>query len=159
MYLMYVFSITVSISARLFISQLYFTVWKIKEITQYCAFYAQNTCILSSLVWILSYSGAEKIWVRKSWNILPIRNSDREYWMLYRVFRGPGYLAVFWFGSSPIPSPPLPLDRRHTGRLRKRDDLLTWEGEGVGDTYDRKKSWSSIKSFNTVWPHRTFSER
>jgi hypothetical protein len=40
------------------------------------------------------------------------------------------------FGSSTTPSPPLPfskLDRQHTGRLRKRDKLLTGEGrEGIG---------------------------
>ncbi len=39
-----------------------------------------------------------------------------EYWMIYR---GPGFLAFVWFGSSPTPSPPPPTvskpDRRHTG--------------------------------------------
>jgi hypothetical protein len=39
------------------------------------------------------------------------------------------------------------VDRRHTRRLRKRDNLLTREREGVGrgaDSCDRKKVWSSI---------------
>jgi hypothetical protein len=40
------------------------------------------------------------------------------------------------------------LDRRHTGRLRKRDNLLTREGaEGDvrgAELYDRKRAWSSI---------------
>ncbi len=60
-------------------------------------------------------------------------------------YRGPGFLAVVCFGSSPAPFP-LTLDRRHTGRPRKRDKLLMTERgggvKGVGE--DRKKAWSSI---------------
>jgi hypothetical protein len=49
-------------------------------------------------------------------------------------------LAVVWFGSSSTPSLVNKLDRQHSGRLRKRDDLLTGgggeegavEGEGEG---------------------------
>ncbi len=67
----------------------------------------------------------------------------REYWLIYR---GPGYLAVVWFGSSPTPVSKL--DRRHTGRLRKRDNFLTGEGGRGGwprgKSYDRKEAWSSI---------------
>ncbi len=55
------------------------------------------------------------------------------------------------FGSSPPPPHPLKfskLDRRHKGRLRKRDDLLTGErGEGCGGgakSYHGEKAWSSI---------------
>jgi hypothetical protein len=51
-----------------------------------------------------------------------------------------------------LPHSPLPvikLDRRYTGRARKRDKLLTGErGEGGGrgaESYDRKKARSSIK--------------
>ncbi len=39
------------------------------------------------------------------------------------------------------------LVRRHTGRLRKRDDLLKGEGGGGGrgaESHDHKKAWSSI---------------
>jgi hypothetical protein len=41
------------------------------------------------------------------------------------------------------------LDRRHTGRMRKRDNFLTGEGGRGGgeeptESYDRKKPWSSI---------------
>jgi hypothetical protein len=57
----------------------------------------------------------------------------REYWMIYR---GPGFLAVLWFGSSPTPFPPSPaskLDRRHIGRLRKRDKLRRGEGGVLGE--------------------------
>jgi hypothetical protein len=45
---------------------------------------------------------------------------------------------------------PIPLSRqfaRQTGRLRKRDNLLTGGGEGGGrgvEPYDRKKAWSFI---------------
>jgi hypothetical protein len=45
-------------------------------------------------------------------------------------YRGPGFLTVPWFVSSPAPFPPLvsKLDRRHIGRLRKIEKLLTGEG-------------------------------
>ncbi len=44
-------------------------------------------------------------------------------------------------------SPVSKLDRRHTGRLRKRDNLLTGEGGwggGGAKSYDGEKAWSSI---------------
>jgi hypothetical protein len=65
------------------------------------------------------------------------------------IYRGLGFLPVVSCGSSPTPSP-LPvikLDRRHIGRLRKRDNLLTGDGGGGGGkakSYDGKKAWSSI---------------
>jgi hypothetical protein len=67
----------------------------------------------------------------------------REYWILYR---GPGFLASVWLGSTPTPSPRYPvreLDRRHAGRLGKRDNLLTVEGEEEWATSLFKKAWSS----------------
>jgi hypothetical protein len=67
---------------------------------------------------------------------------DREYWTIYR---GPGFLAVVWFGSSPALCP---LSRQHTGRLRKRDKLLMGEGEGDGR---EQESLVFYKSFNTLW--------
>jgi hypothetical protein len=36
------------------------------------------------------------------------------------------------------------LDRRHTGRLRKRDNLLTGEGGSRAKSYDSEKASSSI---------------
>jgi hypothetical protein len=39
------------------------------------------------------------------------------------IYRGPGFLAVVFIGSSPTPS----------GRLRREDILLKEEGEGVGE--------------------------
>ncbi len=66
------------------------------------------------------------------------KRCPREYW---RIYRGSGFLAVVWLGSSP-PSPPPPvskLDRRHTARPRKRDNLLTGEGRGgVGEERNHK---------------------
>ncbi len=60
------------------------------------------------------------------------------------MYRGPGLLAVVWFGSSPSP-PPSPvskLDRRHTGRLRKKDNLLTEEGGGgAGEGPNHTTAW------------------
>ncbi len=51
------------------------------------------------------------------------------------IYRGPGFLAVLLFGSSPAPSPsPVSkLDWQHTGRPRKRENLMTGEGEGEGE--------------------------
>jgi hypothetical protein len=52
------------------------------------------------------------------------------------------------------PSPPSPV-RRHTGRLRKRDNLLMGEGvRGGGETksYESEKASLIIyKSVNTLW--------
>jgi hypothetical protein len=51
-------------------------------------------------------------------------------------------------GSFPLPLPPSTvreLDRRLTGRLRKRENLLNGEGEEEGvKKYDGEKAWSSI---------------
>jgi hypothetical protein len=67
------------------------------------------------------------------------------------------FTAVALFDSSPTPSlPPVSrLDRRHTGRLRKRDYLLTreevgrWLGEEPNNVIARKLD--PCKSFNTLW--------
>jgi hypothetical protein len=72
------------------------------------------------------------------------------------IYRGPGFLAVrMLFGFSSIPSPPPPvrkLDRRYTGRLRKRGNLLTGE---VG-IIRRPERLVLYKSFNTlcIWPQK-----
>ncbi len=66
------------------------------------------------------------------------------------IYRGSGFLAVVWFGSSRIPLPLAPAskrDRWHTGRLRKREKMLIEEGRGGGratESYDRKKAFSYI---------------
>ncbi len=69
------------------------------------------------------------------------------------IYRGPGFFAVAWSGSSTTLPPPFPplvhnLSRRYTGWLRKRDNLLAGEGcmgewERV-ESYGGKKAWSSI---------------
>ncbi len=54
-----------------------------------------------------------------------------RYWMIYR---GPGFLAVVWFYSYPIPSFPSPVskfDRRQIGRPRKRDNFLADRGQTI----------------------------
>ncbi len=61
------------------------------------------------------------------------------------IYSGPGFLSVVWFDSYPSPSCPPPpvnkLNRRNTGRLRKRDNLLAggevW-GEEPNHTIARK---------------------
>jgi hypothetical protein len=48
------------------------------------------------------------------------------------------------FAPSPFPSTPSPpvnkLDQRNTGRLRKKDNLLMGEGEGVGEEPNHTKA-------------------
>jgi hypothetical protein len=53
--------------------------------------------------------------------------------------------------APPASPPPLDpkLDRRHTGRLRKRDNLLTGERGGT-KSYDGEKAWSSIN--HSIFP-------
>ncbi len=64
----------------------------------------------------------------------------REYWMIYR---GPGFLIL----SSPVGK----VDWRHTGSLRKVDNLMTWGGGGGAKSYDSWKAWSSTyKSLKTL---------
>jgi hypothetical protein len=53
--------------------------------------------------------------------------------------------------SSPPPSPVSKLDRRHTGRLRKRDNLLTREeGMGVGEEPNIQPQESLVSINHTV---------
>ncbi len=72
----------------------------------------------------------------------------REYRMLYR---GPGFFAVVWFAWSPTPLYPfLKLDRRCTGRPRKRDNLLQREGGWSQIIWRGEKAWLVLyKSCNT----------
>jgi hypothetical protein len=60
------------------------------------------------------------------------------------IYRGPGFLAVVLFAPSRVSK----LDRRHKGRPRKRDTILTGEGGGEGvkgaKSYDVERAWSSI---------------
>ena len=67
------------------------------------------------------------------------------------------FFAVVWFGSLHTPYPLSPVSkrvRRHTGRLRKSDNLLTGEG-GRGWARSRiirpQGSLILYKSFNTLW--------
>jgi hypothetical protein len=59
------------------------------------------------------------------------------------IHRGPGFLADLAPRDPLLPSAPVrKLDRGHTGRLRKRDNLLVGEGYGGGgESDDRKKAW------------------
>jgi hypothetical protein len=83
------------------------------------------------------FGGWECIWIHNhtsSFSVSIMLAGSREYWMIYR---GPGFLASYDFGSSPPPPPTL--GRRRTGRLRKRAE---W--------YGSEKSWSSIN--HSIFP-------
>jgi hypothetical protein len=62
------------------------------------------------------------------------------------IYRRPGFLA------RPLPlSPVSKLDRRHTGRLRKRVSLLTGEGEkGMSVEPTIARNLTCYKPFNTL---------
>jgi hypothetical protein len=78
------------------------------------------------IIWLVCFTTSRgTIIVRRT-----VSMQTREYF----IYRGPGFLAIVWFGSSPTLSDDL--DRRHTRRPRKRDNLLTGEG-GRG----RIKDW------------------
>ncbi len=77
----------------------------------------------------------------------------REYWMLYR---GPGFLADAWFGSSPIPSAHSPVIKLFlfiSLPVCHRTSLLSGEGRRGwwrSQIIDCEKAWSSLhNSFNT----------
>ncbi len=65
----------------------------------------------------------------------------REYWMIYR---GPGFLAFVWFGSSPTPSPVSKLFLFRGIPVCRRSSLMTGEGGRGAKSYDRGKTWPSI---------------
>jgi hypothetical protein len=71
------------------------------------------------------------------------------------IYRGPGFLAVVQFGFSPISK----VDRRQTGRLRKRDYSLM--GEGVGGRGGAKSyhDKSEITSFYIGTPDKRLPNR
>ncbi len=99
--------------------------------------------------------------IHHSFNRVLLSAWCREYWMIYR---GPGFPVFVWFGSSPYPPPPSPvskLDRRHTGILRERENLLAREGGGRGaNSYDSKKvCFSMNQSILSVMEHRALATR
>ncbi len=62
-------------------------------------------------------------------------SEDSKHRVRFRMInKGPSFLAVvYFFGSSPLPDPVSKLDRRYTGRLGKRDNLLSGRGRGWGE--------------------------
>jgi hypothetical protein len=57
------------------------------------------------------------------------------------------------YATAHFPSPVSKLDRRHTGRLGKRDNFLTGEG-GSGDGakfIQRRESLVLYNTLNTLW--------
>jgi len=73
---------------------------------------------------------------------------SREYWMIYR---GPGFLVVVWFSSTPIlsPNPGTPSGCWTGGTQWHRKILLRQLADGRGcvwgaESCDGEKAWSSI---------------
>ncbi len=90
----------------------------------------------------------EKFYIKKvdlklrwfsSWVSIKTSKLQREYWM---INRGPCFLAVVWFGSSP--SPVIKLSLYHSLPVCRRSGLLTGEGRGRSQIIRRRESWSSV---------------
>jgi hypothetical protein len=78
------------------------------------------------------------------------------------IYRGTGFLATYNLAPPhpfPSPSPISKLDRRHTGKLRKRENIQTGEnGRGWrrSQIIRRLESLVLYKSFKTLWCGRFF---
>ncbi len=73
---------------------------------------------------------------------------SREHWMIYR---GPGFLAVVWFASSPSLQLAWPATHRKTEKERQLADGRGGEGGGGAKSYESEEALSSIN-------HSIFSE-
>jgi hypothetical protein len=69
-------------------------------------------------------------------------------WFIHKIYRfrvSQAFSRLYDLAPHPPRPPVSKLDPRHTGRLRKRDNLLPGERGGrAAKSYDRKKAWSSI---------------
>jgi hypothetical protein len=74
----------------------------------------------------------------------------REYWMIYR---GPGFLGVVWFGSSPTPYLPFQLAEGRPGTKKEdweRETTCWREMERSRRIIRQRESMALCKSFNTL---------
>ncbi len=75
-------------------------------------------------------------------------NSDNRYREYWTIYRGPGFLAVIWFGSTPNPHPPVSkLHRRHKTTEKERQLA---DGKG-GRGRPPHESLTIYRSFNPLW--------
>jgi len=70
---------------------------------------------------------------------------SREYWLIYR---GPGFLAVVCFGSSP---PPLPPSCQQLVSLSQSSEISAGRGWARSQIIPGRESLILCKSFNTLW--------
>ncbi len=87
------------------------------------------------------------------YELLPDRESAaKEYWMIYR---GPGFLAVKWFASSPAPPPPNSLPSVSSTGDTQEDwerETTCWRERGGGGGWGATaKRLVKYKSFNILW--------
>ncbi len=99
-----------------------------------------QTLWYSRCIWTLWFGPLRKCFYR-----------PKEYWMIYR---GPGFLVVKSFGSSPTCSPHYPVSKLSiflSLPVCRRSSIVTWDGGGGGGgakSCDRQKAWSSIYHSN-----------
>ncbi len=97
-------------------------------------------------------------WLSRS--LIQVRRKGLFYLFIWRLpaesieFDIEGQAFLRSYNSAPRPTPsPLPLgklDRRYTGRPRKRGNLLTGEGVGVNPNHPNIRI-PPIKAFNPLW--------
>jgi hypothetical protein len=79
---------------------------------------------------------------------------SREYWMIYMIYIGPGFLAVVIFGFSPTPSPLFRQQVASSFSQSSWTSLLTGgrgRGWGRSQIIQQLESLVLYKSFNTLW--------
>ncbi len=109
------------------ITNIIYTIYKRNDIQHFCTFWCCQGCKIATNPDGLEFYNVD---------VLSQPFHPREYWLMYGW---PGFLAVVWFGHSPLPSHPIwplsKLDRRHTQEDREREitcRLVTGEGGGIG---------------------------
>jgi hypothetical protein len=68
----------------------------------------------------------------------------------WTINRGPGFLAVVWFGSSTTPPPASPL-LSVSLNSETQEGNYRWQEGGGGSQTRRPQSMALYKSFNTLW--------
>jgi hypothetical protein len=80
--------------------------------------------------------------------------TESSEWFIEDQAFSPSYDLAPPPSPSPSLSPVRKLDRRHTGRLRKRENFLTREGVGVGGGAKQRESLVLCKLLNNLWDWR-----
>ncbi len=119
----------------------------------------------SFVCWTSYYISSRRFDIRQIQNLqkqtktsTTVDDYTREYWMIYR---GPGFLAVVWFGSSPTPFPPhVSLSQSSCVTTVEHTDRRGGGGRGwARSQVMRPRKILALKSFNTLWRLLSLGEK